>query len=76
MDIAEYLEATGMSLNALSHATRVSYPTLLSAKRFGGKMKVATAERLAEFDPRMKVEDVLGISTRIRAKRAAEARAA
>lgn len=61
MTIQEFLKETGMSLNALSHATGISYPTLHGHITGKSRMKADTAERLQEYDARLNAADVLGL---------------
>ncbi len=70
MNLVEYLAATradGMTLSRISHRTEIAYSTLWHHKQAVLKgepigLTLATAERLAKFDPRMTVAEILGIA--------------
>lgn len=62
MNVAEYLKAKGMSINALARETGIAYTTLHPHIRHGKELSVETARRLEEWSGgEMNAAEILGL---------------
>lgn len=62
VNLADFHELTKTPIHQIAIATGISYSTLHKHWKHGHRITQATAERLAEFDPRLTVADILGIT--------------
>jgi len=54
-------KGSGQNMHWMSMLSGVSYTTIHAHVRYGKRLTVETAERLAAVDPRLSVAEILGI---------------
>jgi hypothetical protein len=62
VNLLTFIDETGINLHRISQGSGIAYSTLSKHKLHGTQLTMRTARALHEFDERMTVADLLGVT--------------